>query len=69
MKDLYTKETNWGTHFVTAGFGKYSGKFLAQSIGAGGARGYFIVCESLEDAVTAIEKNTAPLPESDRIRL
>jgi hypothetical protein len=66
---LYYKETNWGTHTVTEGYGKYAGMFVAQSQGWGGARGYFRVFGSLEEAKDYIDKQTAPASPSKRITL
>lgn len=65
QKELYTKETNWGTHTVTAGYGKNTGKFVAQSFGHGGARGYFRVFDTLEQATAFVDDRTKPLPKSD----
>jgi len=67
QKVLYEKETNWGVHQVTEGFGKYTGKFIAQSSGWGGARGYFKPCDSLKEAKAWVDRQTRPLPKSDRI--
>ena len=66
-KDLYAKETNWGFHWVTEGFGKHEGKFIAQSRGAGGAKGYFKVCDTLEEAKAWVDRQTRPLPKEDII--
>lgn len=68
-KELYKKETNWGEHIVTAGFGKYTGKFIAQSFGWGGARGYFKAFDSLEEAKAYVLQRTRPMPASDAISL
>ena len=67
-KELYAKETNWGYHWVSEGFGKHDGKFIAQSRGAGGARGYFAVCDTLEEAKAVVDRETKPLPKSDAIK-
>lgn len=60
-KELYVKETNWGTHWVSEGFGKHDGKFIAQSRGAGGARGYFEVFDSLAEATAFVDRRTIPI--------
>lgn len=67
-KVLYEKETNWGVHEVTEGFGKYKGKFIAQSNGWGGARGYFRVFDTEEEAKAHVDHQTRPLPKEDIIR-
>jgi len=67
-KPLYEKETNWGTHEVTEGFGKYTGKFVAQSRGWGGARGYFRIFETFEEAKAHVDRQTRPLPKADIIK-
>jgi len=67
-KALYRKETTWGAHTVTAGRGKYDGKFVAESYGWGGARGYFRVFDALEEATAHVDKQTEPLPESEPIQ-
>ena len=64
-KILYEKETNWGYHWVSKGFGKYEGKFIAQSRGAGGAKGYFRVFDTEEEAKAHVEHSTRPLPKDD----
>ena len=68
-KELYCKETNWGVHTVTEGFGKYKGKFVAQSSGWGGARGYFRVFDTLEEAKGHVDHQIRPLPKNDVIKL
>jgi len=60
-KELYAKETSWGTHWVSEGFGKHEGKFIAQSRGAGGARGYFKPCDTLDAAIAVVDRETAPI--------
>ena len=69
-KELYTKETNWGAHWVSRGFGKHAGKFIAQSRGAGGARGYFFVKDTLEEAKAIVDDRTKPAttPDDEIIR-
>ena len=67
QKDLYAKETNWGYHWVTKGFGKHKGKFTAQSQGAGGAKGYFKVFDTFEKAKAWVDGQTRPLPKQDII--
>ena len=66
QKELYEIETSWGGHWVTEGFGKYTGKFVAQSRGAGGAEGYFKVFDTLDEAKNYVDQQTKPLPEADR---
>lgn len=67
IKTLYSKETNWGEHTVTAGFGKHAGKFVAQSLGWGGARGYFRVFNTLKEAKSHVDHQTRKI-KSDPIR-
>ena len=64
-KELYTKETTWGTHWVSHGFGKHTGKFIAQSRGAGGARGYFVVKDTLEEAKAVVDRETRPIVDDE----
>jgi len=60
-EELHVKETAWGTHWVSEGFGKYTGKFIAQSRGSGGAPGYFTVKDTLEEAKAVVDRETAPI--------
>ena len=64
-KELYTKETTWGTHWVSKGLGKHTGKFIAQSRGAGGAEGYFQVKDTLEEAKAVVDRETTPIIDDE----
>ena len=64
-KELLKAETQWGVHRIVEGFGKYTGKFIAEISGWGGAQRYFRVFESLEDAKTYVEKQTRPSQRPD----
>ena len=59
--ELYKKETTWGVHRVTAGYGKNAGKFIAESSGWGGARGYFRVFDSVDEAKSFVDSQTKPM--------
>jgi len=70
-RELYERETNWGVHTVTEGFGKHTGKFIAESRGWGGKAGYFKVCETEQEARDYVDSQTrplAPLPPEEQIR-
>jgi len=60
QSELYKKETNWGVHRVTAGYGKNAGKFVAESSGWGGARGYFRTFDTIDEAKTYVDSQTKP---------
>lgn len=68
-KAIYEQETTWGVHTVTEGCGKYAGKFIAQSRGHGGARGYFRVFDTADAATAHIDSQTRPIRQDERISL
>jgi len=69
-QELFRSETQWGVHRIVEGFGKHTGKFIAESSGWGGARRYFRIFDTFEDAKAFVEWQTRPAcPPEQRITL
>jgi len=59
-RELARFETTWGAHTIVPGRGKNAGKFVAESRGWGGKRGYWHAFDSLEEARDYVARQVKP---------